>query len=322
MQAIRVHQTGGADVLTLDHDLPIPQPQSNEAVVRLEHIGVNFIDIYQRRGLYHLQLPFTPGNEGAGTVTAVGADVRHLQPGDRVAYAMVPGAYAEYARVPGSKLVRLPDDVDTKTSAAIMLQGLTAQYLTRSTVAIRPGSTMAVLAAAGGLGLLLVQVGKHLGARVIGLTSTAEKAKQVEAAGADAVVLSTRPDYDSELRSLTDGRGVDVIYDSVGRDTIDRSLDSLRPRGYFVLVGQASGTVPPIDVQRIASRSLYFTRPGLAHHIATHEELSTRATELFDWLRNKVFRVQIDRTFPLAKAADAHRRLESRESVGKILLEP
>jgi NADPH:quinone reductase len=320
MRAIRIHQQGGPEVLTLDSGLEIPEPQAGEAIVRLEHIGVNFIDVYQRSGLYRLPLPFVPGNEGAGTVTAVGSDVHRVKPGDRVGYAMVTGSYAEYARVPGSKLVRLPDDVDTRTAAAIMLQGLTAQYLTRSTFPIKPGDTMAVLAAAGGLGLLLVQVGTHLGARVIGLTSTAEKANQVEAAGADRVVLSTRGDYADQLRALTDGRGVDVIYDSVGKDTFDRSIDSLRPRGMFVLVGQASGPIAPIDVTKIASRSLYFTRPGLGHYIATYEELSERATEVFDWLRRGVFTVKIDCTFPLAQAADAHRRLQSRASVGKILL--
>jgi len=322
MRAIRVHQQGGPEVLVLDSDVDVPAPQPGEAVVRLEQIGVNFIDVYQRSGLYRLAVPFIPGSEGAGIVSAVASDVHHVKPGDRVGYAMVPGSYAEYARVPASKIVRLPDDVETRTAAATMLQGLTAQYLTRSTFPIKVGDTMAVLAAAGGLGLLLVQVGKHLGARVIGLTSTAEKAKQVEAAGADHVVLSTRADYDHELRALTGGRGVDVIYDSVGKDTFDRSLDSLRPRGCFVLVGQASGPVAPIDATRIASRSLYFTRPGLGHYIATIEELSDRAAEMFDWLRLGAIKVTIDRTFPLAQAADAHRRLQSRESVGKILLEP
>jgi NADPH:quinone reductase len=320
MRAIRVHTCGGPEALVLDTDIAIPDPQAGDVVVRLEHIGVNFLDTYQRSGFYQMALPFTAGNEGAGTVVAAGADVHHVAPGDRVAYAMVPGAYAEYARVPGAKVMRLPADIDTRTAAAIMLQGLTAQYLTRSTFAIKPGDTMAVLAAAGGLGLLLVRVGKHLGARVIGLTSTEEKASHVRDAGADAVLLSGRSDFDRGLRTLTGGRGVDVIYDSVGRDTFDRSLNSLRPRGCFVLVGQASGPVPPIEVPRLAGKSLFFTRPGLANYIATHEELLSRSSELFEWLRQGVVQVRIDSTFPLADAADAHRRLESKASVGKILL--
>jgi NADPH2:quinone reductase len=319
MKAICAHAYGGPEVLTLE-DTPVPALDPGEALVRHEHIGVNFIDIYQRRGFYPMPLPFTPGNEGAGVVAMVAADAQDLQRGDRVGYAMVPGAYAEYARVPTSKLVRLPDDIDSRAAAAIMLQGLTAQYMTRSVFPVMAGDTMAVLAAAGGLGRLLVQVGKHLGARVIGLTSTPEKASMVESAGADAVVLSSRPDFDAEVRRLTGGRGVDVIYDSVGKDTFDRSVQCLRPRGYFVLAGQASGGVPPVEVSKFASRSLFFTRPGLGHYIARREELDDRSTELFEWIRSGAVTVHIDSTFRLSDAADAHRRLESRASVGKILL--
>jgi NADPH2:quinone reductase len=322
MKAIRVHEPGGPDVLRLDDNLPVPKPEAGDAVVRLEQIGVNFLDIYQRTGFYKMPLPFTPGNEAAGVVVGVASDVAHVRTGDRVAYAMVPGAYSEYARVPAAKLVPLPNDVDARTGAALLLQGLTAQYLTRSTYAVRRGDTMVVLAAAGGLGLQLVRVGKHLGATVIGLTSTDAKAKEVAAAGADHVVLSTNAAFDAAIREISHGRGVDVVYDSVGKDTFARSLASLRPRGCFVLVGQASGGVPPIEVPTIAKASLFFTRPTLAHYMATHDELAGRAAELFDWYRQGVVRVTVDRTFPLAQAADAHRRLESRESVGKILLQP
>lgn len=319
MKTIRAREYGGPDVLTPE-DIAVPEPQPGEALVWHEHIGVNFIDIYQRRGFYPVPLPFTPGNEGSGIAAAVAPDVRDIHTGDRVAYAMVPGAYAEYARIPASKLVRLPGDIESRVAAAIMLQGLTAQYMTRSVFPVKAGDTLAVLAAAGGLGRLLVQAGKYLGARVIGLTSTPEKASMVEAAGADAVVLSSRPDFDVEVRRLTSGRGVDVIYDSVGQDTFDRSLQCLRPRGCVVLAGQASGAVPPIEVAKFASRSLFFTRPGLGHYIATREELVDRSTELFEWIRCGALTVHIDRTFPLSDAADAHRRLESRASVGKILL--
>lgn len=321
MKAIRVHEYGGPEVL-IEEGLEVPQPQSGEALVTLERIGVNFIDVYQRRGFYRGSLPFTAGNEGAGVVVAIGSDVHQVRPGDRVAYAMVPGSYAECAIVSASKLVCLPDGIDSATAAALMLQGLTAQYLTRSVFPLKPGDTMAVHAAAGGLGLLLVQAGKHLGARVIGLTSTADKARLVEAAGADAVVLSGRSDFDSEIRRLTGGNGVDVVYDSVGKDTFGRSLDCLRPRGYLVLVGQSSGAVPSVEVPLLAKRSLFFTRPGLAQHIATHQELVERATEVFQWFREGALRVRIDCTLPLARARDAHRRLESRESAGKILLQP
>jgi NADPH2:quinone reductase len=319
MKAIRAHEHGGPDTLTPE-DVAIPQLQPGDVLVRHEHIGVNFIDIYQRRGFYRMTLPFTPGNEGAGIAAAVAPDVTGIDTGDRVAYAMVPGAYAEYASVPASKVVRLPPDVDTRVAAAIMLQGLTAQYMTRSVFPVKPGDTIAVHAAAGGLGRLLVQAGKHLGARVIGLTSTAAKASMVEAAGADAVVLSSRADFDAEVRRLSGERGVDVIYDSVGKDSFDHSLQCLRPRGCLVLAGQASGAVPPIEVAKLASRSLFFTRPGLGHYIATREELTDRSAELFEWIRIGALTVHIDSTFALDQAADAHRRLESRESVGKILL--
>jgi NADPH2:quinone reductase len=235
---------------------------------------------------------------------------------------MVRGSYAERAIVPSSRLVRLPGDVDESSAAALMLQGLTAQYLVRSVFPLQRGDTMVVHAAAGGLGLLLVQVGKRIGATVIGLTSTMEKARVVEGAGADVVVLSTRSDFDAEVRRATGGRGADIVYDSVGRETFHRSLDCLRPRGYLVLVGQASGPVPPIVVSLLGARSLFFTRPGLAHYIATHEELVTRAAEVFEWYRSGALSVRIDQRLPLSKAADAHRRLESRASIGKILLVP
>jgi NADPH2:quinone reductase len=321
MRAITVHQYGGPDVLT-DEDVPERQPGPGEALVRHEAIGVNFIDIYQRRGFYPGSLPFTAGNEGAGRIEAVGPGVRAFLAGDRVAYAMVPGAYAERAIVPAARMVRLPGDIDAPTAAALMLQGLTAHYLTHSVFPLKPGDTMVVHAAAGGLGLLLVQVGKRIGATVIGLTSTLEKARAVEDAGADLTVLSTKSDFEADVHRATGGRGADVVYDSVGKDTFRRSLDCLRPRGYLVLVGQAGGPVPPIEISLLAKRSLFFTRPGLAHYIATHDELVARASEVFEWHRSGALRVRIDRTLPLSQATDAHRRLESRESAGKILLVP
>ena len=321
MRAITVRRYGGPDVLT-EEDVLVRQPGPGEALIRLEAVGVNFIDIYQRCGFYPGSLPFTAGNEGAGLVEAVGPGVADLGPGDRVAYAMVPGAYAECAIVPASRIVRLPKDIDAPTAAALMLQGLTAQYLTHSVFPLKHGDTMVVHAAAGGLGLLLVQVGKRIGATVIGLTSTLEKARVVKEVGADEALLSTRADFDADVRRLTGGRGADVVYDSVGKDTFHRSLDCLRPRGYLVLVGQASGPVPPIDVSLLATRSLFFTRPGLAQYIATHDEVVARASDVFDWYRSGALSVRIDRTLPLSQAGDAHRRLESRESSGKILLVP
>jgi NADPH2:quinone reductase len=322
MQAIRVHEFGGPEVLVCE-ETSLPEPGPGEARVKIQAAGVNFIDIYHRTGKYPGRLPITPGMEGAGTVDAVGSGVSDLKPGDRVAYAMVRGAYAEYAVVPAQKLVSLPDDVDTQVAAAVMLQGMTAHYLTHSTYPIQPGETALIHAAAGGLGLLLVQLAKRRGARVIGTVSTEEKARLAKDFGADEVVLYAEKDFEAETMRLTDGRGVEVVYDSVGKTTFDKSLNCLKPRGYLVLCGQSSGAVPPLDPQILNSKgSLFLTRPTLAHYIAERAELLERSGDLFEWIAGSELTVRIDRTFPLAQAAEAHRILEARKTHGKLLLIP
>ena len=322
MKTIRVHQTGGPEVLRLE-DVPDPLPEPGEIVVRLEAIGLNFIEVYQRTGLYRSTLPFIPGGEGAGRVMAVGKDVSTVKPGDRVASTSLRGSYAELARAPADKLVPVPDDVETSLAAAVLLQGLTAHYLATSTYSLAPGSWCLIHAAAGGVGLLLCQIAKARGARVIGTVSTDEKAALASNAGADHVVLYTRQDFVSEARRLTGGRGVPVVYDSVGQSTFEGSLNSLAPRGMLVLFGQSSGQVPPVDPQVLnAKGSLYLTRPTLTHYTASRDELLTRARDLFVWMESGRLQVRIDRTYPLADAAAAHRALEGRETKGKVLLLP
>jgi NADPH:quinone reductase len=322
MKAIRVSHTGGPEVLQLE-DVPDPSPGSGEAVVRLEAIGVNFVEIYHRRGLYSSQLPFTPGTEGAGTVVSVGRDVTGLRPGDRVASVNLLGSYAELARAPADRLVLLPETVDTRTAAAAMLQGLTAHYLATSTYPLKSGDWCLIHAAAGGVGLLLCQIARDRGARIIGTVSTPEKAELARAAGADEVVRYTQQDFVSEARRITSGRGVSVVYDSVGKTTFEGSLDSLAPRGMLVLFGQSSGPVPPVDPQLLNSKgSLFLTRPTVAHYSATKEELGARATDLFQWVMTGALKVRVDRTFPLAQATEAHRALEGRGTTGKVLLIP
>jgi NADPH:quinone reductase len=322
VKAIRVHQTGGPEVLRLE-DVPDPAPEPGETVVRLEAIGLNFIEVYQRTGLYRSTVPFTPGGEGAGRVVAVGKDVSAVRPGDRVASTSLRGSYAELARVPADKLVPVPDDVETGLAAAVLLQGLTAHYLAISTYPLAEGSWCLIHAAAGGVGLLLCQIAKARGARVIGTVSTEEKAALAAEAGADHVVLYTRQDFVSEARRLTGGRGVAVVYDSVGQSTFEGSLNSLAPRGMLVLFGQSSGPVPPVDPQVLnAKGSLYLTRPTVTHYTATRDELLTRSRDLFVWMESGRLQVRIDRTYPLADAAAAHRALEGRETKGKVLLLP
>jgi NADPH2:quinone reductase len=322
MKAVRVHKYGGPEVLAVD-DIPVPEPKAGEARVKLEAIGVNFIDIYQRTGLYRLQTPFTLGSEGAGVVDAVGEGVTEVKKGDRVAYAMVPGSYAEYAIVPAWRLAPVPANVDAKSAAAIMLQGMTAHYLTHSTYPLKQGETALVHAAAGGVGLLLAQIGKMRGARVIGTVSTEAKAALAKQAGADDVILYTQTDFLTEVKKLTDSNGVHVVYDSVGATTFDKSLDCLRPRGYLVLFGQSSGPVAPFDPGKLAGKgSLFLTRPSLAHYTLDRAELLQRSGDLFNWLASGKLKLRVESTFPMANAAEAHRQLEGRQTTGKVILFP
>ncbi|GBC81471.1 2-haloacrylate reductase [bacterium HR10] len=322
MRAIRVHEHGGPEVLCYE-EVARPEPGPGEARVRIEAAGVNFIDIYHRTGLYPNPLPFTPGIEGAGTVEAVGPGVTEVRVGDRVAYALSLGAYAEYAVVPAWKLVPIPDGVDSSVAAAAMVQGMTAHYLTHSTYPLQPGDTALVHAAAGGTGLLIVQMAKLRGARVIGTVSTPEKAQRAREAGADHVILYTQSDFEAEVKRLTEGRGVDVVYDSVGRATFEKSLNCLRPRGLLVLFGQSSGPVPPLDPLLLSTKgSLFLTRPHLMHYVATREELLERAQAVFQWIQEGRVRIHIERLFPLSEAAAAHRTLAERRSTGKLLLVP
>lgn len=320
MKAIVVERPGGPEALVV-RETALPEPGPGEARVRIHAIGVNFIDIYHRTGLYPLPLPFTPGSEAAGVVDAVGAGVTEVKPGDRVAYAMHRGAYAEYAVVPARLLAPLPGELSFETGAAAMLQGLTAHYLTHSTFPVAPGHTVLVHAAAGGVGLLLVQMAKAKGATVIGTVSTQAKAELAKAAGADHVILYTEADFEEAVLELTGGKKLDCVYDSVGKETFPKSLKCLRPRGYLVLFGQSSGPVPPIDLQILNSHgSLFVTRPSLAHYILDRDELLERTSDLFAWITQGKLSLRIDSTFPLEKAGEAHTRLESRASSGKILL--
>ncbi len=322
MKAIRVHQTGGPDVLEFE-DISIPKPSPGEVLVELRASGVNFIDTYHRQGLYRVKLPFVPGMEGAGVITAVASDVTNFKPGDRVAYAMSIGSYAEQAAVPASKLVRLPPELGFETAAAAMLQGMTAHYLTRSTFVLSPGNVALVHAAAGGVGLLLVQVAKLLGATVFGTVSTEQKAELARQAGADQVIQYTKSDFEAEIKRLTSGQGVDVVYESVGRETFEKSLNCLKPRGFLVLYGQSSGPVGAFDPQILnAKGSLFLTRPSLNHYLATREELDARAADLFGWIQEGRVTLRIGGQYPLHKAADAHRDLEARKTTGKLLLIP
>lgn len=322
MYAIRVHEYGGPEALTYE-EIPVPEPGEGEARVKIEAAGFNFIDIYHRDGRYQSKLPITVGVEGAGTVDAVGPGVELVKPGDRVAYAVQMGAYAEYAIVPAMKLVHVPDGVSTRQAAAVMLQGMTAHYLSHSTYPLTDQDTALIHAAAGGVGLLLVQMAKRRGTRVIGTVSTQEKADLSTSAGADDMILYTQTDFEARTRELTDGKGVDVVYESVGKDTFDKSLNCLRPRGYLVLFGQSSGRVAPLDPQILnAKGSLFLTRPTLGDYIATRRELLQRATDLFKWIAKDELDVHIDRTFPLSEAPEAHRYVEDRKSKGKVLLIP
>ena len=322
MKAIRVRQPGGVEALRLE-DVPDPQPGAGEALVRVEAVGVNFIEVYQRTGQYPSSLPFTPGTEAAGRVTAVGSGVTALKIGDRVAGVGFKGSYAELAVSPADRLVVLPAGVDTRMAAAVMLQGMTAHYLAVSTFPLGSGHWCLIHAAAGGVGLLLCQIARARGARIVGTVSTPEKAELAREAGAHDIVLYARQNFVEEVRRLSGNQGVDVVYDSVGKSTFEGSLDSLRPRGMLVLFGASSGPVLPFDPQLLNRKgSLYLTRPTLANYVTTREELLSRANELFRWIAEGSLKVRIDRSYPLDEVAKGHAALEGRQTSGKILLIP
>ncbi len=322
MNAIRIHQSGGPEVLRYE-EVPTPAPSEGQALVRLKAAGVNFVDIYERTAQSPRTLPTILGQEGAGIVEAVGHGVVDLKTGDRVAFASVAGSYAEYVVAPAWRLVPIPEDLDFQQAAALMLQGMTAHYLTHTTYPLGPEHTALVHAAAGGVGQLLIQMAKRRGARVIGTVSTPEKARIARAAGADEVIVYTTTDFEAEVKRLTGGHGVPVVYDSVGKTTFEKSLNVLSPRGMLVLFGQASGPAPRFDPQLLnAKGSLFLTRPSLRHYTATREELLQRAGDVFSSVRAGTLQVRIDRTFPLTEAAQAHRQLESRATTGKLLLIP
>ncbi len=322
MRAIRVHAPGSPEALRYEEvEQPVAGP--GQVLVKIEAAGVNFVDIYQRTGLYTVPLPFTLGQEAAGTVAAVGPGVAELRVGDRVAYPHVLGAYAEYAVVSADRVVALPDGVSVKQGAAAMLQGLTAHYLATSTYPLKPGDACLVHAAAGGVGLLLCQIAKLRGARVLGTVSTREKAALARGAGADEVILYTEQDFETEVKRLTSGAGLQVIYDSVGKTTFEKGLSCLVPRGMMVLYGQSSGPVGPFDPQVLSQMgSLFLTRPSLTHYIATRAELLARAGDVLGWIKGGTLTLRIERELPLAQAAEAHRLLEGRKTTGKVLLIP
>lgn len=322
MRAVRVHGTGGPEVLRQD-DISVPEPRAGEALVKLGAAGVNFIDTYQRSGLYPATLPLVLGQEGAGTVTAVGDGVSMVHVGDRVAYQGVMGAYAEYAVVPQERLVPVPDGVSFEQAAAVLLQGVTAHYLATSTYPLAKDDVCLVHAAAGGVGLLLCQIAAMRGAHVIGTVSTEQKAELARAAGAADVINYTTHDFVAEVKRITQGRGVHVVYDSVGKTTFDKSLDVVGRRGMVVTFGQSSGPIPSFDPLVLMRKgSLYLTRPTINDYAATHAELVVRTNDLFSWIRDGRLSVRIDRTLPLDQAEEAHRALESRATSGKVLLIP
>ena len=322
MKAIQVKQPGGPEAMGLV-DLPVPQPNANEAVVKLSASGVNFIDVYVREGRYKALPPFVLGQEGAGAVNAVGTDVTTVKNGDRVAWTSVLGSYAQYAAVPADRLVPIPDGVTDQQAAAAMLQGMTAHYLSHDTYPLKRGETALVHAAAGGVGLLLVQMAHNIGARVIATVSTDEKAQLAREAGADEIILYTKSDFEAETKRISGGKGVDVVYDSVGKTTFEKGLNILRPRGMMALFGGSSGAVPPFDPMVLAQKgSLYVTRPTLVAYIATREELVARSAAVFDMIVAGKLKLRIEHIYPLTEVQQAHRDLESRKTTGKLLLIP
>jgi NADPH2:quinone reductase len=322
MKAIQTAKVGGPEVLT-PAEIPTPSPKPNEALVQIKAAGVNFIDVYLREGRYPATLPFVNGQEGAGVVTEVGSEVTTVQRGDRVAYTSVVGSYAEYAAVPADRLVKIPEGLDFEHAAAAMLQGMTAHYLSHSSYPLKAGETALIHAAAGGVGALLVQMAKNIGARVIATAVTQEKAQLAREAGADECIVYTEADFETETKRLTDGKGVHVVYDGVGKDTFDKGLNVLRPRGYMVLFGGSSGAVPPFDLIKLSQKgSLFITRPTLGHYTATREELEWRADDVMQMIVRGDLKLRIHKVYPLAEAEQAHRDLEGRKTTCKLLLKP
>ena len=321
MKAVRIHEAGGPEVLKYE-DVPDPVPGPGQAVVDLQAVGVNYTDTYTRSGLYPANLPLTPGVEGGGIVSAVGDGVSEVRVGDAVCYTGSMGSYAQRAVVPAGRLIKLPDGADAQMGATVLLQGMTAHYLVYDTYPLKSGEATLIHAGAGGVGLLLIQMARALGARIFTTVSTEEKAALAKDAGADHVILYTQQDFEAEVSKATNGAGVQVVYDSVGRTTFDQSIRCLAPRGYLVLYGQSSGIVPPVPPATLQGGSFFLTRPGLAQYTATREELVQRAGEVLGWSVSGRLRLRVDRTLPLAEAADAHRALEGRQTAGKLLLVP
>jgi NADPH:quinone reductase len=322
MKAIRISGYGGPEVLSFE-DIDTPEPNDGQVRIKIEAAGLNFIDTYHRTGLYPLELPLTLGLEGAGVVEAVGANVSNLSTGDRVAWKSVSGSYAEFVVANATDVVKIPNNVETKTAAAVMLQGLTAHYLSNSTYALDESDTCLIHAAAGGVGLLLVQMAKMRGARVFGTTSTPEKAELARKAGADEVILYTEQDFEAEVKRFTDGKGLDVVYDSVAKTTWEKSIDCLKPRGYMVFFGNASGPVPPIDPLLLSKKgSIFMTRPTLNSYTLTEDEYMGRTNDIMNWIGDGKLNVSIGEEHPLADTAEAHRRLEGRHTTGKVLIIP
>ena len=320
MKAIYIKESGGPEVMTLV-DIPVPKPKANEALVKIVAAGVNFADVYVREGRYKAKLPMVIGQEAAGVVTEVGSEVANVKPGDHVAYRGVQGSYAEYASVPADKLVQIPKGLSDEQAAAAILQGMTAQYLCYSTYPVKRGDTVLVHAAAGGVGLLLVQMCHNLGARVIGTVSTEQKAALARAAGADEVILYSQVNFESETRRLTENKGVHVIYDAVGEATFAKGLNLLRPRGYMVNYGAASGPVAPVDPMVLMEKgSIFLSRPSLQHYAALRNELEERSSAVFGMILAGKLKLRIEHRYPLEKAVEAHRDLESRKTTGKLLL--
>jgi len=322
MKAIQVQRAGGPEVLTLV-DIDVPKPKPNEALVQIKAIGVNYIDVYFRQGRYPGTPPFIDGQEAAGVVIEIGSDAKTVNIGDRVAYTGILGSYAEYAVVPADRLVKIPETLDFRQAAASMLQGMTAHYLCHATYPLKHGEIALIHAAAGGVGLLLVQMAKKLGARLIGTVSTDEKAKLAREAGADDLIIYSSQDFEIETKRITGGKGVHVVYDGVGKDTFEKGLNVLRPRGYMVLFGASSGPVPPFDLSKLAPKgSLFVTRPTLTHYVAGREELEQRASDVLTMVGSGELKLRIEHVYPLADAQQAHRDLESRKTTGKLLLIP